>query len=68
MEEQEKAQYERIHAAAVAKFSPAAREADAKMTAIANNPTMINRDKSQQIEAIMNCMLILPIHNNNYYY
>uniref|UniRef100_A0A0R3RK77 DUF148 domain-containing protein n=1 Tax=Elaeophora elaphi TaxID=1147741 RepID=A0A0R3RK77_9BILA len=50
-----KAQYEKMHQAAVARFSAEAKAADAKMTAIADSPTLTNRQKTEQIQAIMNC-------------
>lgn len=46
-----------MHQAAIMKFSPAAREADAKMSAIADSPTLTNHQKTEQIQAIMNCKL-----------
>ncbi|CAG9531921.1 unnamed protein product [Cercopithifilaria johnstoni] len=51
--EEAKANYEKIRQTVVAKLSPAAREADAKMAAIDNNEKLTNRAKAQQIEAIM---------------
>ena len=45
---------ESAHQAAVAKFSPAAKAADAKLAAIANNPSLSAQAKGQQIEAILN--------------
>ncbi|VBB28858.1 unnamed protein product [Acanthocheilonema viteae] len=53
LEEKEKAEYDKIHDQVVAKFSPAAKEADARMTAIFNNSTLINHVKEEQIQAIM---------------
>ncbi|VDK39262.1 unnamed protein product [Gongylonema pulchrum] len=50
------AQYEKAHQAAVSKFSPAAKEADAKMSAIADNPTLNGIQKRQQIKAIMDSL------------
>lgn len=41
---------EAAHKAAVAKFSPAAREADAKLAAIANDPSLTNSQKNLKIE------------------
>ncbi|VIO93933.1 Uncharacterized protein BM_BM2001 [Brugia malayi] len=52
----EKAQYEKIHQAALLKFSPAAREADAKMSAIADSTQLTNHQKTEQIKAIMDSL------------
>nr|P36991.1 RecName: Full=OV-17 antigen; AltName: Full=Immunodominant hypodermal antigen; Flags: Precursor [Onchocerca volvulus]AAA18283.1 immunodominant hypodermal antigen [Onchocerca volvulus] len=58
MEEVKKARadYERIHQQAVARFSPAAKDADARMSAIADSPHLTTRQKSQQIQAIMDSL------------
>ncbi|VDK72303.1 unnamed protein product [Litomosoides sigmodontis] len=53
MEEQEQAKFEKIHDAAVAKFSPEAKEADAKMIAIVSDPSLTNHVKRERIQAIM---------------
>uniref|UniRef100_A0AC35U5C8 DUF148 domain-containing protein n=1 Tax=Rhabditophanes sp. KR3021 TaxID=114890 RepID=A0AC35U5C8_9BILA len=44
---------EKAHASALAKFSPEAKAADAKMSAIASNPSLSGEAKGKQIEAIM---------------
>ncbi|KAM3718332.1 OV-17 antigen [Dirofilaria immitis] len=53
---QGKAAYERLHQQAVAKFSKEAREADAKMSAIADSPSLTTQQKTQQIQAIMDSL------------
>nr|ACJ03762.1 Ag2 [Baylisascaris schroederi]ACJ03763.1 Ag2 [Ascaris lumbricoides] len=47
------AEYEKAHAAAVAKFSPAAKEADAKLTAIAEDTKLNGIQKRQKIKEAM---------------
>uniref|UniRef100_A0A914R7J4 SXP/RAL-2 family protein Ani s 5-like cation-binding domain-containing protein n=1 Tax=Parascaris equorum TaxID=6256 RepID=A0A914R7J4_PAREQ len=47
------AEYEKAHAAAVAKFSPAAKEADAKLTAIAEDAKLNGIQKRQKIKETM---------------
>ncbi|VDK54900.1 unnamed protein product, partial [Cylicostephanus goldi] len=44
---------EAAHQAAIAKFSPEAKEADAKLTAIANDKSKTNAQKGQEIDAIL---------------
>ncbi|CAD5211402.1 unnamed protein product [Bursaphelenchus okinawaensis] len=46
-------QAESAHKAAVAKFSGPAKEADAKLSAIANNPALTSAQKNQQIEQLV---------------
>lgn len=53
MEEEQQARFEQIHDAAVARFSPAAKEADAKMLAVVGDPTLTNHVKRERIQAIM---------------
>jgi hypothetical protein len=50
---------EQAHKQAVDNFSPAAKEADAKLTAIANNPTLNAQQKNQQISSLVSG---LPSH------
>ncbi|KAE9553660.1 hypothetical protein FO519_003108 [Halicephalobus sp. NKZ332] len=50
---QHQAAAEAAHKAAVAKFSPAAKAADAKLAAIAQNPSLSAQAKGQQIEALL---------------
>lgn len=49
------AEYEKAHQAAIANFSPEAKEADAKMTAIADDPNLSGVEKRDQIKAVMDC-------------
>uniref|UniRef100_A0A915PUM1 SXP/RAL-2 family protein Ani s 5-like cation-binding domain-containing protein n=1 Tax=Setaria digitata TaxID=48799 RepID=A0A915PUM1_9BILA len=53
---QGRVEYEKIHQTAIAKFSPAAREADARMSAIADNPNLTIQEKTKQIQTIMNSL------------
>ncbi|VDM43261.1 unnamed protein product [Toxocara canis] len=53
---QGKARADAAHRASIAKFSPAARAADAQLTAIAENPNLIGREKEQKITAILNSL------------
>jgi len=46
-------QAEAAHKAALDKFSPAAKEADSKLSAIANNPSLTAAQKGQQIEKLV---------------
>ncbi|VDP43395.1 unnamed protein product [Heligmosomoides polygyrus] len=47
------AQGEAAHKAAIAKFSPAAKEADAKLTAIASDRTKTNAQKGVEIDKLL---------------
>ncbi|KHN84076.1 OV-17 antigen [Toxocara canis] len=49
---QHQAEFDKAHAAAVAKFSPAAKEADAKLSAIAADSKLNGIQKRKQIKAI----------------
>ncbi|KAL7075911.1 hypothetical protein ACQ4LE_004418 [Meloidogyne hapla] len=44
---------EKLHQAAIAKFSPAAKEADAKLSAIAKNPKLPAQEKNKLIQDFM---------------
>uniref|UniRef100_A0A914PMM8 SXP/RAL-2 family protein Ani s 5-like cation-binding domain-containing protein n=2 Tax=Panagrolaimus davidi TaxID=227884 RepID=A0A914PMM8_9BILA len=44
---------EAAHQASIAKFSPEAKAADQRLSAVANNPTLTSQSKSQQIYQIM---------------
>ena len=44
---------EAAHQASIAKFSPEAKAADQRLSAVANNPTLTSQDKGQQIYQIM---------------
>uniref|UniRef100_A0A1I7YFZ4 DUF148 domain-containing protein n=1 Tax=Steinernema glaseri TaxID=37863 RepID=A0A1I7YFZ4_9BILA len=50
---QEQDQAEAAHKAALGKFSPAAKAADAKLSAVANNPTLGAEQKGEQIQKIL---------------
>ncbi|VDO78074.1 unnamed protein product [Haemonchus placei] len=50
---QAQAQSEAAHQAAIANFSPAAKEADAKLSAIAADPNKTNQQKAQEIQATL---------------
>uniref|UniRef100_A0A1I8AC39 DUF148 domain-containing protein n=1 Tax=Steinernema glaseri TaxID=37863 RepID=A0A1I8AC39_9BILA len=50
---QQQSQAEAAHKAALAKFSPAAKAADAKLSAVANNPSLTAEQKGQQIQQIL---------------
>ena len=45
---------EEAHQAALAKFSPEAKEADAKLTAITTDPNLTAQEKHQKIGKLMN--------------
>ncbi|KAJ1348913.1 hypothetical protein KIN20_004322 [Parelaphostrongylus tenuis] len=47
------AQGEAAHKAAIAKFSPEAKNADAQLTAIASHPNKTNRQKGEEIQALL---------------
>ncbi|KAH7697642.1 Ag1 [Aphelenchoides avenae] len=46
-------QAEAAHRQSVARFSPQAKEADAKLTAIANNPSLSATQKAEQIQSVV---------------
>ncbi|KAK0394922.1 hypothetical protein QR680_001010 [Steinernema hermaphroditum] len=50
---QQQAAAENAHKAALAKFSPAAKAADAKLSAIANSPALTAEQKGEQIQQIL---------------
>ena len=47
---------EAAHQASVARFSPAAKAADEKLSAVANNPTLSAQQKGQQIYQLMSSL------------
>lgn len=49
----QQSQAEQAHQAAVAKFSPEAKQADAKLSSIASNPSLTAAQKNQQIESLV---------------
>uniref|UniRef100_A0A0M3IB55 DUF148 domain-containing protein n=2 Tax=Ascaris TaxID=6251 RepID=A0A0M3IB55_ASCLU len=51
--QQGKARAEAAHRASIAKFSPAAKAADAQLTAIADNPNLKGREKQQKITSLL---------------
>ncbi|EJW83202.1 OV-17 antigen [Wuchereria bancrofti] len=52
----QKAQYDKVHQAALSRFSPAARQADARMSAIAESKQLTGKQKTEQIKAIMDSL------------
>jgi hypothetical protein len=49
----QQSQAEQAHKSAVSKFSPEAKAADQKLSAIASNPSLTAQQKNQQIEAFV---------------
>lgn len=50
---QHAAEGEKAHQAALAKFSPEAKEVDAKLTAISNDKTLTAKQKQEKIEKVV---------------